>query len=92
LPVGIGYYMLGHAAWNCGQPADAAAWMQRGIDRMKRDLGWGHPVFITAMTDYAKFLRERGQKEEAASAEREIRMSQSVVDARTLGSPVSALR
>jgi tetratricopeptide (TPR) repeat protein len=92
LPAGIGYYMLGHAAWNCGQPADAAAWMQRGIDRMKRDLGWGHPVFITAMTDYAKFLRERGQKEEAASAEREIRMSQSVVDARTLGSPVSALR
>lgn len=91
LPVGIGYYLLGHAAWNCGQPADAAAWMQRGIDRMKRDLGWGHPVYITAMTEYAKFLRERGQKEEAASAEREIRMSQSVVDARTLAAPVSAL-
>jgi tetratricopeptide (TPR) repeat protein len=91
LPVGIGYYVLGHAAWNCGQPADAAAWMQRGIDRMKRDLGWGHPVYITAMTEYAKFLRERGQEEEAASAEREIRMSQSVVDARTLGAPVSAL-
>lgn len=92
LPVGIGYYVLGHAAWNCGQSADAAAWMQRGIDRMKRDFGWGHPVYITAMTDYASFLRERGEKEQAASAEREIRMSQSVVDARTLAPPVSALR
>ncbi len=92
LPAGIGYYVLGHAAWNCGRRADAAAWMQRGIDRMKRDVGWGHPVYITAMSEYAKFLRESGQKEQAASAEREIRMSQSVVDARTLGAPVSALR
>jgi len=95
LATGIDYYLLGQVAWQCGDPADAAGWMQRGTARMKVDLGWGHVIYLRAMSEYAKFLRERGQTEQADSAEREVRMARSVVDARTLSAapaPASGLR
>ena len=58
--------------------------MARGTARMKVDLGWGHAVYINVMSDYAQFLRERGQLEAAAVAQREVRQAQSVVDVRSL--------
>jgi tetratricopeptide (TPR) repeat protein len=83
LQVGIGYYLMGQASWHCGDMVDAAEWMERGTKRMKVDLGWGHVIYVNAMTQYARFLRERGQMEAAASAQREIRQSQNTVDVRS---------
>jgi hypothetical protein len=57
---------------------------------MKIDLGWGHVLYVNAISQYAKFLRQRGQVEEAASAERELRQMLSVVDARTMTASSSA--
>ncbi|HXE06809.1 MAG TPA: hypothetical protein VN612_02855 [Acidobacteriaceae bacterium] len=93
LAVGVEKYLMGRTAWNCGDMVDADAWMGKGIARMKVDLGWGHMVYLSAVSQYAKFLRERGQKEEAAAEEREIRMANAVVDARTISTaPVNGLR
>jgi tetratricopeptide (TPR) repeat protein len=84
LAVGIEYYLLGFTAWQSGDMEDAGAWMARGITRMRVDMGWGHVVYLNAMTEYARFLRKRGQVEEADAAEREVRMAQNTVDVRTL--------
>lgn len=84
LTVGTGYFILGYNAWQCGDMADAAAWMQRGTARMKADRGWGHSIYVNAMSQYARFLRQSGQTEQAAAAQREVRQALSVVDARTL--------
>ena len=69
---------------------DAAELMAQGTARMKVDLGWGHTIYLNAMTQYARFLRQRGQKEAAATAEREIKMANAVVDARSLTTSSSA--
>jgi tetratricopeptide (TPR) repeat protein len=90
LLTGTGWFLLGYAYWQNGDMTDAAEWMGRGTARMKVDLGWGHALYVNAISQYAKFLRQRGQVQEAASAERELRQIQSVVDARTLTASSSA--
>ena len=62
---------------------DAAEWMGRGINRMKVDMGWGHPLYVNSVNQYALFLRKQGQMEAADSAQREVRQAQSVVDVRS---------
>jgi tetratricopeptide (TPR) repeat protein len=83
LEVGVAYYLLGYAAWQAGDMNDAADWMERGINRMKVEMGWGHPVYLNAVSQYAQFLRKQGLTEAAATAQREVRQAQSVVDARS---------
>jgi tetratricopeptide (TPR) repeat protein len=92
LVVGVEYYILGFMAWQSGDLDNGGAWMAHGTERMKRDLGWGHAVYLHAMNEYARFLRQRGQKQEAAAAEREVRMAQNTVDVGALGIPVAGLR
>jgi tetratricopeptide (TPR) repeat protein len=90
LEVGVAYYLLGYAAWQGGDMNGAADWMGRGINRMKVEMGWGHPVYLNAVSQYAQFLRKNGQMEAADSAQREVRQGQAVVDARSFtGRPAS---
>jgi tetratricopeptide (TPR) repeat protein len=84
LAVGVGYYLLGFASWQNGNRSDAAEWMQRGTMRMKVDLGWGQAIYVNAMRQYARFLREQGQLEAAMTAEREVKLAEAVVDARSI--------
>lgn len=86
LAVGLAEYLLGTAYWHKGDLVDAADCLQRGTERMKRDLGWGHPSYVDAMANYAKFLRQRGQLEAAANAESEVVKARSVVDVRSFTS------
>jgi len=92
LAVGIGEYLLGFAYWKNGDEPRAAEWMARGIARMKVDLGWGHTIYVKAMKQYAQFLRVSGSAEAAATAEREIRQMEMVVDARALVTKPAELR
>ena len=92
LLVGAGEYLLGYAYWQNGDMEDAADLMARGTARMKIDLGWGHTIYLNAMTQYARFLRQRGQLEAATTAEREIKMANAVVDARESTASSSARR
>jgi tetratricopeptide (TPR) repeat protein len=83
LSFGIGAFQLGYAYWQNGQMDQAVEWMQRGTVQMKIDWGLGHEVYINAVQQYAKLLRQRGQTESAQAAEREVRQAQAVVDARS---------
>jgi tetratricopeptide (TPR) repeat protein len=84
LPVGMGYYQLGYTYWRDGAIVDAARWLERGTALMKIELGWGHPTYINALRDYAKFLRQHGTTEAAAAAEREVRQADAKVDVSTM--------
>ena len=91
LAVGMGCYQLGYTYWRDGAIVDAARWLERGTALMKVELGWGHPVYINALRDYAKFLRQHGTTEAAAVVEREIHQADSKVDVSTMtGMPTGA--
>lgn len=90
LHTGVEAFMLGYIYWKSGDTRNAAVFMARGIASMKADLGWGQAIYVNAMTYYARFLRENGQSEQAASAERELSRFQDVVDARSFTGMSSA--
>jgi tetratricopeptide (TPR) repeat protein len=90
LSVGVGTYILGYTAWQQGDMAHAGAWMERGTSKMKANFASGQAIYIKAMAQYAHFLRQRGQLEMAAAAEREMRQANAVVDARTLSGGLTA--
>jgi hypothetical protein len=75
---------LGYAYWRRGDIEDASEWLERGTARMKIELGWEHPAYLDALTQYAGFLRERGRKEAAVAAEHEVKRAEAVVDVRAL--------
>lgn len=84
LEAGVATYVLGYAAWQNKDIEDASRWMAQGTTRMKVDLGWGHVLYVNAVHAYAQFLREQRQFDAAATAESEVKMATSVVDARTM--------
>ena len=51
---------------------------------MKADFGWDRSLYLNAMRQYARFLRESGQLEAAVNAEAVVNQADAVVDARTL--------
>jgi tetratricopeptide (TPR) repeat protein len=77
-------YELGSGYWHCGDRELAAEWLKRGTTGMKDELGWPRTIYLNAMSEYAQFLRENGQPEEAASAEAVVHQGQSVVDVQAL--------
>jgi hypothetical protein len=83
LPVALARYHLGYAYWQNGDMSAAEVWMEQGTEGMRAQFGWGHPIYLDAMQQYATFLRQRGQLEAASTAEREVKRAESVVDARS---------
>jgi tetratricopeptide (TPR) repeat protein len=84
LPVGMGDYQLGVTYWHDGQTVEAARWLERGVALMKAELSWGHPTYINALRQYAKFLRQHGTEEAAVAVEREIHQADAKVDVSTM--------
>ena len=80
----INQFVLGRAVWQCGASEDGMAWMQQGVLGMKGTLGAGHIGYLHALSEYAQFLHENGRLDEAAKVERELRMADATVDARSL--------
>jgi len=84
LSAAIEGFGLGVIFWNEGDNIDAADWMRRSLARMKVNLGWGAPVYVSAVKQYAQFLYQTGQSQEASNAESEVRHIESILDARTV--------
>jgi tetratricopeptide (TPR) repeat protein len=82
--LGYAEYVLGFGYWHCGEWGRAADWLERGTTRMKADFGWNRSLYLNAMRQYARFLRESGQLEAAVNAEAVVNQADAVVDARTL--------
>jgi tetratricopeptide (TPR) repeat protein len=81
---GITEYALGYGEWKTGNVENAGHDMQIGLERMKNQMGWGHALYLNAIEQYVQFLRHSGQMKAAEDAEREVQITQSVVDVRTL--------
>lgn len=84
--IGIGEFLLGYAYWKSGDLSGANEHMERGTAQMSAQLGWGHPIYLNALTSYARFLRESRRVEEANVVERRIRQVEAVVDVQSLQS------
>ena len=83
-PIGVGYFLLGYAYWQSGQLSEAGEFMREGTAIMKEQLGWGHPVYLKALRQYASFLRKSKRQEDAKVVEHEIRQAEAVVDVHTI--------
>jgi hypothetical protein len=82
--VGYSEYFLGFAYWRCGDRGHASEWLERGTGDMRAEYGWDLLMYVHAMKNYARFLRENGQREAALMAEAVVNQADSVVDATTL--------
>lgn len=83
-PYGISTFLLGYAYWKSGNMAEAEEYLERGTTLMSAQLGWGHPAYLKALGQYAKFLRENQRLEAANVVEHKIRQAEAVVDVHTL--------
>ena len=84
LDAGVAEYLLGNAYWQSGNLDAGGNWMAEGIEKMRGSHAYGRAPYVHAMTQYARFLRERGRPEEAAAADLEIRVANSLVDVNAL--------
>lgn len=82
--IGLCDYLLGDAYWKTGDIAAAEEHLKLGTTQMSAQLGWGHPVYLNALKDYALFLRETQRSEAANVVERQIRQAEAVVDVRAI--------
>ncbi len=85
-PIGFGNFLLGYAYWKAGNMAEASPQFREGTAAMSEQLGWGHPAYLAALRQYAKFLKENKQKDVASAVELRIRQAESVVDVHSLQS------
>ena len=72
IPVGFASYLLGYAEQKNHDLPLAAADMKRGIQSMEKSMGWGHPIFMEALSQYATLLRETGHPVEAQQIETRV--------------------
>lgn len=85
-------YMLGFGYWHCRDQDHAAVWLQRGTTDLRAEFGLSHAIYVNAMKEYARFLRQYGKLEDAVSAEAVIHQAESVVDANTLTGRIEGSR
>jgi tetratricopeptide (TPR) repeat protein len=69
MPVGFAFFLLGYVERKNHDLALADAYMKRGIDGMEESMGWGHPVFVDALLQYSRLLRETGREDAATEVE-----------------------
>ena len=82
--LGYSEYILGIGYWHCGDQDHAAVLLQRGTTDLRAEFGWNRATYVYAMKQYALFLRQDGQLQEAAAAAAVVHQAESVVDASTL--------
>jgi tetratricopeptide (TPR) repeat protein len=77
-------FLLGFACWKSRDMPGANEHMEEGTSIMKEQLGWGHPAYLSALGQYAQFLRENHRVEDAEVVESQIRRAEEVVDVRSI--------
>jgi hypothetical protein len=92
LRTGYAEYILGFGYWHCSDRQNAGVWLERGTTLLKADYGWDQAIYVNAMRQYARFLRESGQRAAAVSAEAVVHQSEAAVDAQSLAGRSDAFR
>ena len=73
VPTALSAFLLGYADWKNGDIASASQLMQRGTEVLGKELGWGHPAYLSVMTQYARFLRASHRQDLARTVEQEVK-------------------
>ncbi|HEX4311181.1 MAG TPA: tetratricopeptide repeat protein [Acidobacteriaceae bacterium] len=60
-------FLLGYAEWKSGHGDQAGRLMKSGIVGIEGQLGWGHPTYISVMTQYESYLEQAGEFTEASA-------------------------
>jgi len=82
--ISFGKYILGYAYWKSGNMEDAGPMMRQGTEGMGELLGWGHPSYLAALRQYAKYLREDKNVAVADVVESQIRQAEAIVDVHSI--------
>lgn len=90
LGLGIGEFLLGYAHWKSGDVADAGREMKEGAKMMSMNGALEHPLYVTVLRQYAKFLHEMKDVEETKDVERQLRQAEAVVDVGVLRTETGA--
>jgi hypothetical protein len=72
IPVGFLDFLIGYASWKGGGDPAAGPLMNKGIQELEAQLGWGHPTYISALKQYRTFLIQDGHPNRAADLEAKI--------------------
>jgi tetratricopeptide (TPR) repeat protein len=78
-PAGYVDFLLGYVHWQVGDTAQAAGLMKRGTAAMESQLGFGHPTYFAALTQYRAFLEQTGDLAGAAAVRARLARLQSPV-------------
>lgn len=73
LPSGMGEFLLGYAEAKNGDRAAAADSMRQGTEVIANQLGEMHPVSLSVMVVYERFLRQTHQKDAAHLIEQRVK-------------------
>jgi tetratricopeptide (TPR) repeat protein len=79
-PTGLNMFLLGYAYWKNGDPVSARDLMERGYEIVGKEMGW-HPAYLSFMTQYAHFLRDQHNPNEAHAIEEEIKQKRAQLNA-----------
>jgi tetratricopeptide (TPR) repeat protein len=71
-PVAFTNFLLGYVYWRSGDTQLAAELMRSGTAGMEKQLGWGHPTYISAMRQYEEFLKQTRRNAEAEEVKAKI--------------------
>jgi tetratricopeptide (TPR) repeat protein len=66
-PAGYLDFLLGYVHWEIGDISQAARLMKSGTTAMESQLGFGHPTYIAALSQYRAFLEQTGDLTAAAA-------------------------
>jgi tetratricopeptide (TPR) repeat protein len=75
-PTGFGSFLLGYVEWRSGNRAEAQNLMQSGEAAVEKQLGKRHPVTVSLLSQYERFLRSTHQKEAAKNIHKDLKKAQ----------------
>jgi tetratricopeptide (TPR) repeat protein len=74
-PTGFASFLLGYVDWKSGNRAEAQNLMQNGVAVVEKQLGAGHPVTLSVLSQYERFLRCTHQKKAAQAIDKHLKLA-----------------
>lgn len=74
-PTGFGSFLLGYVDWKSGKRAEAQNLIESGAAVVETRLGARHPVTLSVLSQYERFLRSTHQKKAAQAIDRQLKLA-----------------
>jgi tetratricopeptide (TPR) repeat protein len=74
-PTGFGSFLLGYIDWKSGDRTQAENLMQLGEEVVEKQLGVQHPVTLSILNQYERFLRATHQKKAIQAIKKQLKLA-----------------